>query len=219
MNYVIYQIKNELNGKIYVGAHATLDINDSYMGSGVNIVKSIAKHGIKNFTKTILFIFKTSEEMYRKEAEIVNEEFVLRPDTYNAALGGRGNPVIVHLQDPSYRKMISDKTKAGMTAEIKEKISKSKRGISQSKELVEKRVAGLKAHYENNEHHHKGRKWSEEHKEKIGAAQRGIIKSVPVHIKGLDFDNPKYAAKHFNVSDKTIRNWINNPNITDCFKK
>ncbi|ANA49514.1 homing endonuclease [Salmonella phage vB_SnwM_CGG4-1] len=219
MYYLIYQIQNNINKKIYIGAHATTNINDSYMGSGVNIVKSIAKYGVENFTKQILFIFKTSEEMYKKEAEIVNEEFVLRRDTYNAALGGRGNPVIIHLQNPSYRKMISDKTKAGMTKEVKERISKSKKGISQSKELVEKRVRSWKAYYENNEHHHKGKKWSKEHKRKIGDAQRGIIKLVPVHIKGIDFDNPKYAAKHFNVSDKTIRNWINNPSINDCFKK
>ena len=219
MKYLIYKITNNKNGKIYIGAHATEDINDSYMGSGVNIVKSIKKHGIKNFSKEILHVFITSEEMYKKEAEIVNEEFVMRTDTYNAALGGRGNPVIVHLQDPSYRQMISERTKAGMTDDVKSKLSKMKTGMVYSKETQDKKSASMKNHYKLNGHHNKGISLTVEHKTKIGDSQRGIIKHVPISIKGIDFDNPTYAAKHFGVSDKTIRNWINNPEIADCFRK
>ena len=58
MKHVIYKITNIVNGKFYIGKHSTLDINDSYMGSGVAIKKAIKKYGKENFTKEILFEFE-----------------------------------------------------------------------------------------------------------------------------------------------------------------
>ncbi len=89
-HYLIYQITNLINGKIYIGKHETFNINDEYMGSGTLIMRSQKKHGIKNFKKEILFEFKNKVEMDNKETELVNEEFVLRKDVYNLALGGIG---------------------------------------------------------------------------------------------------------------------------------
>ena len=89
-HYLIYEIKNNLNGMIYVGKHVTDDINDSYMGSGIRILYAIEKYGIENFEKTILFECSSEEEMNKKEAEIVNEDFIARDDVYNIKLGGEG---------------------------------------------------------------------------------------------------------------------------------
>ena len=88
--YYLYQIRNNLNGKIYIGVHSTSTENDTYMGSGTLISNAIQKYGKDNFTKTILEYFNSEEEMYFREAEIVDKEFVLREDTYNIALGGVG---------------------------------------------------------------------------------------------------------------------------------
>jgi hypothetical protein len=90
MFYYLYEIKNNLNGKIYVGVHKTKDMNDGYMGSGKVIRNAILKHGITNFTKVILETFENAKDMYAKEKEVVNDEFLTRNDVYNLRRGGTG---------------------------------------------------------------------------------------------------------------------------------
>lgn len=88
--FTVYQITNNLNNYIYIGVHKTRNINDNYFGSGDIIKRVVKKYGKECFTKTILFVFNDSESMYKKEAEIVNENFVKRNDTYNIKIGGIG---------------------------------------------------------------------------------------------------------------------------------
>ena len=90
MFYTIYKITNLINDKIYIGKHQTKDLNDSYMGSGKNIIRSIRKYGIENFNKEILFQFDNEESMNAKESELVTEGFCLREDNYNLCPGGKG---------------------------------------------------------------------------------------------------------------------------------
>ena len=89
-HYLIYQVRNKLNGMIYIGKHMTNDKDDDYMGSGIRIRRAIEKYGIENFEKTILFECESADEMNAKEAEIVNEDFIARDDVYNIKLGGDG---------------------------------------------------------------------------------------------------------------------------------
>lgn len=86
MHYLIYQITNLTNGKIYIGCHKTDNKDDDYMGSGKILKRAIKKHGIENFRKDILFEASSSEEMFSKEKELV----VLGPDSYNLKEGGQG---------------------------------------------------------------------------------------------------------------------------------
>ncbi|QYW02673.1 GIY-YIG endonuclease [Stenotrophomonas phage Marzo] len=51
---------------------------------------AIKKHGIENFRTEILEHFDCAEEMYKREAEVVNDEFLARPDVYNLSVGGKG---------------------------------------------------------------------------------------------------------------------------------
>lgn len=88
--YTIYRTTNIVNGKIYIGKHETTDPNDSYLGSGTLLKLAIKKYGKQNFKKDILFLCDSQIEMYQKEIELVNEDFVKRQDTYNLKVGGNG---------------------------------------------------------------------------------------------------------------------------------
>lgn len=90
MFYYLYETRNILNNKIYVGVHKTEDMNDGYMGSGKVITHALAKYGVENFTKVILETFENDEDMYAREKEVVNDDFLRRKDIYNLRRGGDG---------------------------------------------------------------------------------------------------------------------------------
>lgn len=104
MKYIVYQTTNLINGKIYIGQHKTKDPNvfDQYIGCGIKINMpssyenpssplqyAVKKYGVKNFKRTTIKVFNTLEEALALEAELVDYEFLKRPDTYNAQLGGK----------------------------------------------------------------------------------------------------------------------------------
>lgn len=92
MYFYVYQITNLINGKIYVGKHksAKNPFENGYYGSGKQITAAIKKYGIENFKKEVLHYCKDDDEMAARELEIVTEDFVKRPDTYNMHKGGYG---------------------------------------------------------------------------------------------------------------------------------
>lgn len=45
----VYFTKSKIDGKKYIGVHATDDLVDGYVGSGTVLKRAIAKHGIDNF--------------------------------------------------------------------------------------------------------------------------------------------------------------------------
>ena len=91
IHYLVYQVTNKVNGKIYIGCHITKDPDDKYMGSGKRLAYAKKKYGIENFEKVILSSHDTVEEMLAEETRLVNEEFLGRDDVYNLTCGGRGS--------------------------------------------------------------------------------------------------------------------------------
>lgn len=103
--WIVYLTTNLVNNKIYVGVHKTInpDIFDGYIGNGIYISKpatyqysktifqgAVKKYGPKNFRRKTLAVFDNEDDAYLLEEQIVNEEFLARPDVYNIVLGGRG---------------------------------------------------------------------------------------------------------------------------------
>lgn len=134
MFYVIYKIVNNINGKIYIGAHQTCNLNDGYMGSGLAIKRAIIKHGIQSFSKEILFSFENKQEMFDKEKELVNEDFISAQHTYNIKVGGSGgfskeqsskgriraNEVMLEKYGEDYTKIITTKAREQADSNMRE---------------------------------------------------------------------------------------------------
>lgn len=103
---IVYLTTNIKNNKIYVGVHNTEnpDKFDGYIGNGINIYYpssnmhptcpfhyAVKKYGFNSFIRSTIKIFDNREDALKLEREIVNEDFILRNDTYNIVLGG-GDP-------------------------------------------------------------------------------------------------------------------------------
>ncbi len=96
MNYLIYKTTNLLNNKYYIGCHQTDNLNDGYLGSGKHLKYAIKKYGKNNFKFEIMYSLSSKEEMFELERNIVNEDLINNPLTYNLKIGGSGgNPGIV----------------------------------------------------------------------------------------------------------------------------
>ncbi len=104
MKYIVYQTINTVNNKIYIGVHQTENpaVFDGYLGCGLNrrnlnthlkypktpFHYAVKKYGYDSFKRSTIKIFDTVKAALLLEAELVNEEFVKRSDTYNATVGG-----------------------------------------------------------------------------------------------------------------------------------
>ena len=186
MHYLIYKITNRLDNKFYVGKHKTADKNDDYFGSGLLLERAVQKHGKENFVKEILFELPTEDEMNQREADIVDEDFVARDDTYNIKLGGVGGWDYVN----AIGKNINDKNQS---PDHLKKLSLA--GINRSRWLLEndpefRRAWSEKASYSLTKRQltgnlFSGHRHTDETKQKMSLSKKG---------KFMGKDNPAYGT-------------------------
>ena len=197
--YYIYEIKNTLDNKIYIGCHETEDLEDGYMGSGLMLLAAMKKYGKENFQKTILEFCETKQKMFEKEKELVTEEFVNRLDTYNLNIGGHGGRISGWKHSDEARQKIGDANRRRdlesfshpgwkHSEESKDKISAAHKGKKLSEE-TKKKLSEI----------NKGKKLSEEQKRKISESSKGRVKSKE------EIENIKKALIGNKLSEETKR--------------
>ena len=150
--YTVYQHKNKINGKIYIGITSQKP-EDRWGSQGCNYKSSphfysaIQKYGWNNFEHNILFTGLTKEQACLKEQELIKEyDLMNREFGYSSTSGG---DIFV------------------MNEETKQKISQAMMGNQNAlghpcSEEKKKKIRDAQ----------KGRKFTEEHKQKLSEAAK-----------------------------------------------
>ena len=182
MNHYVYQITNNINGKIYIGKRSckcSIE-DDTYFGSGTYLKAAIKKCGKENFTKTVIDVCDSLETAYELEAFIVDADFLKRNDTYNLCGGGIGGGV--GECGPMFGKVHSDESRV--------KISANHAHSMKGKTLSEETKAKISANHGMKGKHHtdeakakisinnvgmKGKPHTDETKAKMSEANKGRV--------------------------------------------
>jgi len=202
--YLVYEIRNILNNNIYIGVHATDNINDCYMGSGLLIRKAITKYGESNFVRTVLFFCSSSREMYKKESEIVTPEFIKRADVYNECQGGNGFQYGHQVKEETRARIRNSQIGRKFTEEHKEKMMIARIGRRLSDE--HKLHIGIKS---------KGKKHTEETKLKMRLCKLGKKHTEEAR---LNMRNSHVGKKMTEESKKKLSQIMTGRKVTEEFR-
>lgn len=159
----VYETKNLINGKIYIGQHKSSKHDKKYFGSGTYFLKSFKKYGVENFENTILEWCFDAESLNRSEIKWISKKNSLYPNGYNITPGGSFGDTFTY-------KSSSDKDK------LRRNMSKNRIGYKHSDEwktAMSKRVSGKGNPMYGKIGTNKGKKFSAEHIERIRSSNLG----------------------------------------------
>jgi group I intron endonuclease len=106
----IYEIKNKINGKLYIGKDEK-DRKD-YYGSGLIIKLALKKYGSENFEKTILEYCDSKEILCEKEKYWIKIKKSITPIGYNICEGGNGGDTTSN--HPNKKEIIEKRRKSNI---------------------------------------------------------------------------------------------------------
>jgi len=205
MHYLIYKTTNTLNNKIYIGKHKTANKDDDYLGSGFLLKRAITKYGRHQFKKEIILECSNEDELNNAEADIVDDEFVARLDTYNIMKGGYGGFSYVNDNGLNIYDNHSEISSTNMKNACQVAGNKRLEEIRKDKELFEaykhKMSNALKLHYLYNEGAFTGQKHTDASKAKIGKANsqhqsgKGNSQYGKLWIHNLELKESKRISK------------------------
>ena len=171
----IYEMKNKLNGKTYIGQHTVRTgrtiTSDTYWGSGKILKEAIAKYGIENFEKSIIISGEfTKEEINCLELSEISKQRSLGKAEYNISDGGESP-----FTNTEFAKFAASKADPKKISESLKKF-RSKETLEDRKILGDKIKAGLLR--VNFNHHTKGTtgfRFSDEQKRKLSESKIGKL--------------------------------------------
>ena len=144
--YTVYQHKNKINGKIYIGITSQKP-EDRWGSQGCNYKSSphfysaIQKYGWNNFEHNILFTELTKEQACLKERELIKEyDLMNREFGYNSTSGGDIFVMNEETKQKISQAMMGNKNGLGhpCSEEKKKKISEAQKGRKFTKEHKQK---------------------------------------------------------------------------------
>ena len=97
----VYQIRNTISGKCYIGKTNEPDLRWSrhkYLvssGSKQAIHEAMRKHGVDSFVFEVIASYPTHDEAFEAEKQLIVERKTICPQGYNMNEGGKGgtNPI------------------------------------------------------------------------------------------------------------------------------
>lgn len=216
--YFIYITTNMVNGKRYIGQHYG-KTNDTYLGSGLDLIKAVEKYGKENFKREILEICKKEELDEKEKYWIKKYDAYNSRDFYNLTEGGQkgdgwraahrwaqNNP---EEAKKIYKKMIEGNKKwqeehpEEVQESIKKMIEGSKKWRKEHPEELKEIVKNL-----NNGKEQWQKEHPEEHQKQVDAWRKSGSDANSQQIKCLTtgeiFSSQSEAARHYNIQQANI---------------
>jgi hypothetical protein len=171
----IYEIRNDINGKTYVGKHKCSEGNDDYMSSSkILLTHGYKKYGIEHFTKRIIQYSPTEEDLNRSEELWIGFYKGIGKGEYNIARGGEGGDTMKYASEEKkvkWRRKIAEANKGHIVSdETKRKMSEARKDKHRKLSEEWKRKIGEAGR--GRPAWNKGKHLSEEHKRKIAEAMK-----------------------------------------------
>lgn len=193
MNFV-YITTNIVNGKQYVGSHATKNLNDGYIGSGRIFLKAVNKYGKQNFQREILEECENILDARKLEPYYIIKYNTLVPNGYNVSDNG-GWGYLGSTHGLSTRKRISKALKGKkFSDERKKRLRIACKGVQagekhpmygkhHKQETIEKISNSRKGITSKEKHHYFGKNRDIETKNKISNTLKGTHPSIDTKNK------------------------------------
>jgi group I intron endonuclease len=205
--YYVYKTVNLINNKFYIGVHKSKTKHDkSYFGSGVALSRAIRKHGIENFSNTVLAYYESLEDAYTAEKLMVTEDLVNHKDCYNMIPGGKGGNPNNLITEENLERMRQPKSQ-----KVKDKISATLKGKSYLTDEGRAKISQLSK----GNQHAKGMTYShtQQAKDAIGASKLGKKHSESTRIKNSINRKGKGIGINNAMSSQENRNKVRDSKI------
>ncbi len=150
MKYIVYKTTCVINNKSYIGIHQTENLDDGYLGSGVAFKRALRQYGKESFSREIIEVCTSFEELLEREKFYVNEDWVKDRNNYNLKTGGQSSGILSEESKDKISKTLKEKYESG------ELVANTSAPYIATKDQKNRISETLKERYRTQEHHLKG---------------------------------------------------------------